>query len=417
MDLPYDSRYPSIDDLRARARKRVPRFIFEFLDGGCNEHVNLRKNTAEIRNVELRPLYLRQQGDSTLTTELFGRGYDAPFGVAPIGLQGLIWPGAPEILARSAVAENLPFILSTCSTASIERIGEITGGEFWFQLYNPVDPAMRNDILDRAATAGCRVLVVLADVPTFGFRHHDIRNGLAIPPAINLRSVLEMAGSPTWAMQTLRHGQPTFATLTKYMPAGLDMKQLGLFMNKTFSGKLSPEMLGTIRDRWRGKLVLKGVATEEDAGAAVKLGLDGVIVSNHGGRQLDAGQSAIHSLLPIVQACAGRITIMFDSGIRSGPDIARVLASGAEFVFLGRGFMYGVAALGTEGGRHTISILKTQLKQVMDQVGCDRTADLPRHLVRNAGERPLSPAPVRSMTASRHGDPDREIPRGGAHDR
>ncbi len=398
MNAPYDSRYPSIDDLRARARRRVPRFIFEFLDGGCNEHVNLRKNTDEIRDVELRPLYLRQKGESSLGAELFGRVYDAPFGVAPIGLQGLIWPGAPEVLARAAVDENLPFILSTCSTASIERIGEITGGDFWFQLYNPVDPAMRTDILDRAAAAGCRVLVILADVPTFGFRHHDIRNGLAIPPAINVRSVLEMAGSPTWAFQTLRHGQPTFATLTKYMPAGLDMKQLGLFMNRTFSGKLSPEMLATIRDRWKGKLVLKGVATAEDAGVAVRLGLDGIIVSNHGGRQLDAGQSAIHSLGPIVREHAGRIKIMLDSGIRSGPDIARVLASGAEFVFLGRGFMYGVAALGTAGGRHTMTILKTQLKQVLDQIGCDRIADLPRHLVRHEGS--ASPSEARAGHAT-----------------
>ena len=383
LNAPYDSRYPSIDDLRARARQRVPRFIFEFLDGGCNENVNLRKNTDEIREVELRPLYLRQHGESALTAELFGRVYDAPFGMAPIGLQGLIWPGSPEVLAQSAVDNNVPFILSTCSTASIERIGEITKGEFWFQLYNPVDPAMRDDILDRAAAAGCRVLVILADVPTFGFRHHDIRNGLAVPPAINVRSVMEMAGSPTWAVQTLRHGQPTFATLKKYMPAGLDMRQLGLFMNKTFSGRLSAEMLATIRDRWPGKLVLKGVATEEDAGVAVKLGFDGVIVSNHGGRQLDAGQSAIHSLVPIVQRYAGQIKIMFDSGIRSGPDIARVLASGAEFVFLGRAFMYGVAALGKTGGQHTISILKTQLKQVMDQVGCDRIEELPQHLVRS----------------------------------
>ncbi len=401
MNTPYDSRFPSIDDLRARARRRVPRFIFEFLDGGCNEHINLRKNTDQIRDVELRPVYVREKGESSLGTELFGRSYDAPFGVAPIGLQGLIWPGAAEVLARSAVAENLPFILSTCSTASIERIGEITAGEFWFQLYNPVDPAMRNDILDRAAAAGCRILVLLADVPTFGFRYHDIRNGLAVPPALNVRTVLEMAGSPTWALETLRYGQPTFATLKKYMPAGLDMKQLGLFMNKTFSGKLTPEMLATIRDRWKGKLVLKGVATEEDAGVAVKLGLDGIIVSNHGGRQLDAGQSAIHSLVPIVRRFAGQIKILFDSGIRSGPDIARVLASGAEFVFLGRGFMYGVAALGKTGGRHTISILKTQLKQVMDQVGCDRIEDLPRHLVRNHGSASLSePLAVQARSAS-----------------
>jgi L-lactate dehydrogenase (cytochrome) len=196
------------------------------------------------------------------------------------------------------------------------------------------------------------------------------------------------------------------------MPAGLDMKQLGLFMNKTFSGKLSPEMLATIRDRWNGKLVLKGLATEEDAAVAVKLGLDGIIVSNHGGRQLDAGQSAIRSLVPIVESYAGRITIMFDSGIRSGPDIARVLASGAAFVFLGRGFMYGVAALGRKGGRHTMSILKTQLRQVLDQIGCDRIEDLPRHLVRSERSASLSEARAAHVTGAsrefRHGKQSEE---------
>jgi L-lactate dehydrogenase (cytochrome) len=151
MDVPYDSRYPSIDDLRARARQRVPRFIFEFLDGGCNENVNLRKNTDEIREVELRPSYLGQHGESTLKTELFGRVYDAPFGMAPIGLQGLIWPNAPEVLAQAAVDDNLPFILSTCSTASIERIGAITGGDFWFQLYNPVAAARPRRLHSRGA--------------------------------------------------------------------------------------------------------------------------------------------------------------------------------------------------------------------------------------------------------------------------
>ena len=344
MNGPYDTRYPSTDDLRARARQRVPRFIFEFLDGGCNEHVNLRKNTAEIRDVELRPLYLRQKGETSLGAELFGRVYDAPFGVAPIGLQGLIWPGAPEVLARSAVEENLPFILSTCSTASIERIGEITQGNFWFQLYNPVDTSLRDDILDRVEAAGCRVLVILGDVPTFGYRPHDIRNGLVVPPSLSLTSVLQMISKPSWALQTLLHGWPTFATMHKYMTQDLDMKQLGLFMNKTFSGRLTEEKIASIRDRWKGKLVLKGVATPEDAAMAIKLGLDGLIVSNHGGRQLDAGQSSIHSLEPIVRQCAGKIKIMLDSGLRSGPDIARVLASGAEFTFLGRAFMYGVAA-------------------------------------------------------------------------
>ena len=381
MSVPYNPRYPSVEDLRDRAKKRIPRFVFEFLDGGCNENINLHKNTSEIREVELKPFYVGQKKESELTTELFGHAYDAPFGIAPIGLQGLIWPGSPEILAKAAVDHNVPFILSTMTTASIERIGEITQGNFWFQLYNPVDTSLRDDILDRVEAAGCRVLVILGDVPTFGYRPHDIRNGLVVPPSLSLTSVLQMISKPSWALQTLLHGRPTFATMHKYMAQDLDMKQLGLFMNKTFSGRLTEEKIASIRDRWKGKLVLKGVATEEDAAMAIKLGLDGLIVSNHGGRQLDAGQSSIHSLEPIVRQCAGKIKIMLDSGLRSGPDIARVLASGAEFTFLGRAFMYGVAALGRSGGHHTIAILKTQLKQVMDQVCCDRVEKLPKHLV------------------------------------
>jgi L-lactate dehydrogenase (cytochrome) len=379
--LPYDPRYPSIDDLRERARRRLPRFAFEYLEGGCNEDVNLHKNTAELREVELRPFYLADHSGSDLRTELFGKVYDAPFGVAPVGLQGLMWPGAPEILAAAAVAHNIPFVLSTVTTASIERIGAITGGNFWYQLYHPADNALRDDLLDRAEAAGCRVLVVLCDVPTFGYRPRDIRNGLSLPPRMTLRNILQILGRPHWALKTLRHGQPTFATMKKYMPEGLDMRQLGTYMNQTFSGRLDAARIAPIRDRWKGKLVLKGVASEADAALAVKLGFDGIIVSNHGGRQLDAGQSAIRALATVVAPYRDRIKIMMDSGLRSGPDVARILAAGAEFAFLGRSFMYGVAALGSSGGDHTISILKNQLKQVMEQLGCERVTDLPRHLV------------------------------------
>jgi L-lactate dehydrogenase (cytochrome) len=170
--------------------------------------------------------------------------------------------------------------------------------------------------------------------------------------------------------------------MKKYMPKGLDMKQLGVYMNQTFAGRMNEEKIAPIRDRWKGKIVLKGVASMEDTAMAIRLGLDGIIVSNHGGRQLDAGQSSIYALAPIVQKYAGQIKIMLDSGIRSGPDVARALASGAEFAFLGRSFMYGVAALGESGGDHTISILKTQLKQVMEQICCERVEDFPRFLVK-----------------------------------
>ncbi len=381
MNLTYNPNYPAIEDLRARARQRIPRFAFEYLDGGCNEDVNLRKNTAELREVELKPFYLKNYGGADLKTELFGHVYDAPFGIAPIGLQGLMWPGAPEILARAAVAHNIPYILSTVGTASIERIGEVTEGRFWYQLYHPADNALRDDMLDRAEAAGCQVLVLLCDVPIFGYRPRDIRNGLSLPPKMTWQNILQIMGKPTWALSTLLHGQPNFATLKKYMPPGLNMKQLGEYMNQTFSRRMNEEKIAVIRDRWKGKIVLKGVATEEDTAMAMRLGLDGIIVSNHGGRQLDAGESSIHSLVPIVQKYAGQIKIMLDSGVRSGPDVARALASGAEFTFLGRSFMYGVAALGKAGGQHTIAILKTQLKQVMEQVGCERVEDFPRHLV------------------------------------
>jgi L-lactate dehydrogenase (cytochrome) len=381
MAAPFDHRYPSVDDLRLAARRRIPGFVFDFLDGGCNEQVNLSRNTSELRDVELRPFYLRDRGPVSLDTELFGQTWGAPFGISPVGLQGLIWPGACEALARAATVRRLPFILSTCTTASLETIGGITAGKFWFQLYNPVDPAVREDLLSRAERAGCGVLVLLSDVPTFGYRHHDIRNQFAVPPRLTARTILQMILRPTWGTTMLRRGKPTLATLRPYMPANMDLRQLADFMDRTFTGRLTGDDLGRIRDRWKGKLVLKGVATAEDAEIAAARGLDGIIVSNHGGRQLDAGQSSIRALGDIVASVGTRMTVMLDSGIRSGPDIARAIASGARFTFLGRAFMYAAAALGDRGGDHAVEILSRQLLQVLEQLGCERVADLPRHLV------------------------------------
>ena len=381
MNIKYNSRYPSIDDLRKKAQQRIPRFAFEYLEGGCNEDVNLYKNTTELREIELKPYYLENYSAPDMHTELFGHVYDAPFGVSPIGLQGLIWPGSPEILARAAFEHNIPFILSTVSTASLETIGELTEGRAWYQLYHPAEEKIRNSLIQRADAAQYTVLVLLCDVPSFAFRPKDIRNGLAMPPRMTLNNILQIMGSPEWALRTLIHGQPAFANMQPYMPKGLNMKQLGLYMNKTFSGRLNEERIKPIRDMWKGKLVLKGVASEEDTEMAIKLGLDGIIVSNHGGRQLDAGQSTIHALLPIVRKYKDKLTIMMDSGVRSGPDVARTLACGADFTFLGRSFMYAVAALGKEGGNHIISMLKTQLKQVMEQVCCSSVKDLQKHKI------------------------------------
>lgn len=379
--LKFDSRYPSVADLRARAKSKIPKFAFEYLDGGCNEDINLHKNTREIRDVELLPYYLNKHTASQMQTKLFGHTYDAPFGIAPVGLQGLMWPNSPEILAKAAFEHNIPFILSTVSTSNIERIAEITEGQAWFQLYHPKKASLRDDIIKRAAAAECPVLVILSDVPTFGFRPRDIRNGLAMPPSMSIKNVIQILSRPHWALQTLTHGQPNFETLKPYMPKNLDLKQLGKFMDQTFSGRLNEERIKPIRDMWKGKIVLKGVATESDVEKAIQLGLDGVIVSNHGGRQLDAGESTIKPLTRIAKKYGDQITVMMDSGMRSGPDIARTLASGAAFTFMGRSFMYGVSALGKKGGDHTISLLKTQLQQVMEQICCEDVRDFPNHLI------------------------------------
>jgi len=379
--IKFNSKYPSIEDLRERAKRRIPGFAFDYLDGGCNEEVNLHKNTSEIREVELKPDYLSEYKGFNMETELFGHTYSAPFGIAPVGLQGLMWPNASEILAKASLDFNIPFVLSTVTTMNIERASELTEGRAWFQLYHPADDSVRDDILARAEAAACPILVLLCDVPTFGFRPKEIRSGLSMPPKMTLNNIFQILGKPNWALQTLKHGQPNFETLKPYMPKNLNLAQLGLFMDQMFSKRMNEEKIAPIRDKWKGKIVLKGVATEADAEKAIKLGLDGIIVSNHGGRQLDAGESTIKPMTRIAKKYGDRITVMMDSGIRSGPDVARALASGAAFTFMGRSFMYGVAALGAEGGDHTISLLQTQLQQVMEQLGCNKTNDFPRHLV------------------------------------
>jgi L-lactate dehydrogenase (cytochrome) len=292
-----------------------------------------------------------------------------------------MWPNSPEILAKSAFKNNIPFILSTVSTSSIERISEITEGKFWFQLYHPAEDKLTNDLIIRTHDSGCKVLVILCDVPTFGYRPKDIKNGLSMPPKMNLNNFFQIFSKPHWAVETIKYGQPSFETLKPYMPKGLNLKQLGGFMNQTFDGRLNEEKIKKIRDNWKGKLVLKGVSSEFDVKQSIRLGIDGIIISNHGGRQLDAGPSSIKVLEKIAPKYGDKIEIMMDSGIRSGPDISRTLATGAKFTFLGRSFMYGVCALGKKGGDQTIHILKTELNQIMEQLCCEKISDLPFHIL------------------------------------
>jgi L-lactate dehydrogenase (cytochrome) len=381
MNSEINYKYPSVPDLRERAKSKIPKFAFEYLDGGCNDDVNLKKNTLRIRDIELKPKYLVDYHPPSLKTKLFGHVYDAPFGISPVGLQGLIWPKSPEILAKAAFEHNIPFVLSTVTTASIEKISEITEGNAWFQLYHPAEESVTKDILKRADAAGCPVLIILADVPSFGYRPRDIRNGLSMPPKMTLTNIINAMKRPHWSLQTLINGQPGFEILKPYMSKNLNLSQLAKFMDATFAGRLNEEKIKRIRDLWKGKLVIKGAESIHDVEMACKLGLDGVIVSNHGGRQVDVGQATIDSLKTINPLYKDKITVMMDSGIRGGADVARVMACGADFSFMGRTFMYGVSALGKKGGDHTIAMLKKQLTQVMEQLSCAKINDLQEKLV------------------------------------
>ena len=382
MKTEINHKYPSVEDLRKRAKLKIPKFAFEYLDGGCNNDVNLKKNTDRIRDIELKPKYLVDYRKPSLKTRLFGHTYDAPFGISPVGLQGLMWPKSPEILAKAAFDHNIPFILSTVTTTSIEKIADITEGKAWFQLYHPTEDKVTIDILRRANEAQCPVLIILADVPSFGYRPRDIRNGLSMPPKMTLSNIINAVKRPNWLLQTIINGQPSFETLKPYMPKNLNLNQLAKFMDRTFSGRLNDDKIKRIRDMWKGKLVLKGAESLHDVEKACKLGLDGVIVSNHGGRQVDVGQATIDSLKTILPVYKNKITLMMDSGIRGGADVARVMATGADFSFMGRTFMYGVSALGKNGGNHTISMLKKQLTQVMEQLSCGEISQLQEKLIK-----------------------------------
>jgi L-lactate dehydrogenase (cytochrome) len=381
--FPYNPQYPSISDLRKKAKTRIPKFAFDYLEGGCNEGLNLARNENDFDNIYLKPNYLKVGGEIDMSVELFGRKYSAPFGISPIGLQGLMWPNAPEILAKAAAKLDIPYTLSTVSTSSIERIAEVSDGKAWFQLYHPTENSLRDDILNRLKAVECPVLVVLVDVPAFGLRYKEIKSGLSIPPKMSINNILQAFARPLWGIKTLQHGIPSFATLKPYMEKGLDMSQLGQFMNRTFTGKVDIEKVAAIRDLWKGPLVLKGIATDEDMQAAIQIGADGVIVSNHGGRQIDAGESSIHSLIKLANnpQYKSKLKIMMDGGIRSGVDLARAHAVGSEFNFMGRPFMYGVGALGNEGGEHTINMFKTHLYQIMQQLTIEKIAQFPERLL------------------------------------
>ena len=375
-----DRKYPAIADLEAAVRRRIPRFAYEYMMRGHGRFDCRERNVEALRRVDLDPEYLIEKVVPEIATPLFGRTWSAPFGVAPVGLSGLIWPRGPEIAARAATRAGLPFVLSTYATSSIERIAKVTDGNAWFQLYAPNVPEMRRDLVERAKSAGYEVLLVTVDVPGYTRHSTDMRNGLSVPPRFNLFTVVDMLSRPAWSFAMLRSGMPTFENLTPYLPPGTSFAEGASFFRDLSLGHISMEVLRQIRDQWPGKMLVKGILAAEDARRCVELGVEGVVVSNHGGRQLDAAVSAVEAIPEVRAEIGSDMVLIADGGVRCGLDIARMMALGADFVLCARAIYFGVGALGSRGGDHAIHILLEELVEAMRQIGVTNPAELPGRL-------------------------------------
>ncbi len=382
-------RYPAVHDLRRLTRKRLPHIAWEYLDCGTGDERAVARNLERMAEVTLAPVFMQGELQPDLTTTLFGRTYSVPFGAAPVGLTGLMWPRAELILAASAAKYRFPYCLSTVATQSPESVGPVVEDMGWFQLYPPRRRPLRDDLLRRAMDAGFHTLVVTADVPVGSRRERTSRAGLETPPRITARFIYEALKHPVWTIQTLRAGLPRLRSLEKYA----ESKQLGevaSYVGRELGGTLTWDYIKEVRDLWDGPVVVKGILHPADAERAIEAGVDGIQVSNHGARQFDGTLAAIDALPPIVRQVGGRARILFDSGVRTGLDIIRALSLGADFVLLGRAFIYGVGAFGRYGGDHAFEILKADLEVNMANLGCARVDDIPSPVYLEAGQTAVS---------------------------
>ncbi len=380
-------RFPTIADLRARARRRVPRFAFDFVDGGANEETCVDRNAKAFRAVELLPHYSIEAKGTSTEVELFGTRYAAPIGISPMGSPGLMWPGADEYLASAAQAARIPFVLSTPANAAIERIAALAGDVFWFQLYRfPAnDHAITFDLVRRAEAAGARVLVPTVDSAGKSKRPRDIKHGVAVPFPITPKTVWEVATSPAWALSLLKHGMPRTENLAPYAGPNAGQVATARTMQLRSGGSHTWDELARLRERWKRPFVIKGILHPADAERAVALGADGIIVSNHGGRHFDGAPASIDMLPAIAAAVGGRATIMLDSGIRGGLDVVRALALGAKSGFAGRPFLYALAALGPAGAAHVIDLFCEEIRTEFIHVGIRSTAEAAAITARHPG--------------------------------
>jgi L-lactate dehydrogenase (cytochrome) len=370
-----------IEDLRQHARRKVPKMFFDYVEAGSYAQETLRANCADLERIKLRQRVLVDVSRRDLTTSIIGETVPLPLALAPIGLAGMQHRNGEIAACRAAQAAGIPFTLSTMSVCSIEDVAEAVDRPFWFQLYVMKDRGFARSLIERAAAAKCSALMLTIDLPVLGQRHCDVRNGLSVPPEIKIRNVLDIMTKTRWAFGMLRAKRKTFGNLAGYARSGTDMKSLSSWIATQFDPTLSWKDVEWIRSLWPGKLILKGVLDVDDARLAAKTGASALVVSNHGGRQLDGAPSSISALPKIVDAVGGEIEVMFDGGIRSGQDLMRALALGARSCLIGRAYIYGLGALGERGVGRAIDFLRKELDVTMALCGVNNVREIGGHLI------------------------------------
>ena len=381
-------RYPTIDYLRRGARRRLPHFAFEYGDGGSGkDDAGIKRNWTALDAVELVPRYGIVPSLPPCDIELFGRRYAAPIGIAPMGGPAIVWPGADRHLARAAQRARVPYVLGMAGGATIEEIAEIAPDVGWFQLYRAAnnDHAIGFDLVQRAAATACSALVLTLDVPVRTTRAREVVVGLGGAFQPDLKMLAQMAMSPGWSMALWRNGIPRFASLRSYAGINPSINDVIAFAKREMGGAFTWEEVAKYRDRWKKTLIVKGILHPQDAEKAISLGVDGLFVSNHGGRQIEALPAAIDALPAIVKQVGKRATVMMDSGVRSGTDVIRAYALGAAAAFAGKAFLWGLGALGEEGPGHVIDLLIEETQAALGQLGARKPDDARSAVIRHNG--------------------------------
>lgn len=358
-----------VEDQRLLAKRRVPKMFYDYADSGAWTESTYRANETDFGRIKLRQRVAVDMRDRTLASTMIGIPVAMPVALAPTGLTGMQHADGEILAARAAAKAGVPFTLSTMSICSIEDVAENTNAPFWFQLYVMRDKVFVERLIDRAKAAQCSALVLTLDLQILGQRHKDVRNGLTAPPRMTVPNIINLATKPRWCLNMLRTKRHTFRNIAGHAEGVTDLSSLSAWTAEQFDPALSWDDVKRIKDRWGGKLILKGIMDPEDAVKAAESGADALIVSNHGGRQLDGAQSSIAALPGIVAAVGDRIEVLMDGGVRSGQDVIKAVALGARGVFIGRAFLYGLGAGGEAGVTKTLEIIRKELDITMALCG------------------------------------------------